>query len=157
MPYEIKEPWRQLQIEDEEDLSGIKEGFIEKLVDGRSLLYLREGSRPKFSGDLCSYYLCKFSGKVESDLIAQLVEGKVAMHPSSDIQFAHLRTANTTRYLSIIADGLDGLVSHFEKVPAQNEFYHREIETIKKINDVSEGLKRGELSNKDEAFIFWML
>ena len=155
MSYKIVEPWRPLRKEDGRSLDGVAEAFIEKLGEGRTLLYERASKRKGMMGLPLSYYAQTTDGLEEPNLIAKLAEGKIAMHSAMDAQGALLATTDLPGYLLVIAENLDGLLPHFENIPATNQFYQQEIETLRKLQAATERLRTGELTDEDKA-LFWL-
>ncbi|MAG02626.1 hypothetical protein CMI42_04780 [Candidatus Pacearchaeota archaeon] len=156
MTHDIKEPWRPLREGDRQELKGLHEGYIEKLANGKSLLYMREGEMEEFTGCPLSYFAYQGDGNDKLNLVAQMVKGRVAMHNSGDVQCAHLYTVDLPGYLSVVSTSLEGLLPHFNKTPAKNEYFQRELKTLKRIDSISKKLREGRLDDESRNHIFWM-
>ena len=85
-----------------------------------------------------------------------MVEGKIAMHPSGDVQAGNIMISDMPGYALAVSKGINGFLPHFEKVPAQNEYFLPEVQVLQRIQEITEGLRDGRLSPEDRSFIFWM-
>jgi hypothetical protein len=152
LPYQVSRGWRPAKAGEFPIplVSELTELLIQNLLGGPDLAYLR--SKDPILHNDTSYYIRR---QLPDDPVYMVMmkRGLIAFGHCAEAFLARQK-GDFLRGIQTIANDVDGFVPYFENIPTTNDYYTKELETLRKIQSYTDRLKRGEFTD-EELLLVW--